>query len=202
MLKNVDLDRRPIIVVVAGSNGAGKSTFYESHLKWTGLRFINADVIARELRTDADSAALQADAFRRDLVARNESFIFETVFSDPVKAKIAFLEEAISYGYCIVVCFVGLSNHEISVERVAMRVSQGGHDVPEEKLRSRFPRTLNNLEFAIRRLPDVLIYDNSDLSLPYREIIQFSHGQILIESGPIPDWLRPHLPDAPRNESE
>jgi predicted ABC-type ATPase len=202
MLKNVDFDRRPIIVAVAGSNGAGKSTFYESHLKRTGLRFINADVLARELKTDAYSAARQADAFRRDLVARGESFIFETVFSDPVEAKIAFLQEAIGRGYGIVVCFVALSSHEISVERVAMRVSQGGHDVPNEKLRSRFPRTLKNLELAIQRLPHVLIYDNSDLSLPYREIIQFSNGCRVTESGSIPDWLRPHLPDAPRNESE
>jgi predicted ABC-type ATPase len=198
MLKNVDFDRRPIIVVVAGSNGAGKSTFYESHLKQTGLRFINADVLARELRTDAYSAARQADAFRRDLVARRESFIFETVFSDPVGDKIAFLEEAIECGYTIVVCFVGLSRYEISVERVAMRVSQGGHDVPTEKLSSRFPRTLKNLEFAIQRLPNVLIYDNSDPSLPYREIIQFSNGQILSPSGLTPDWLRPYLPDAPK----
>ncbi len=145
MLKNVDFDRRPIIVVVAGSNGAGKSTFYESHLKRTGLRFINADVIARELRTDAYSAAIQADEFRRELVARRESFIFETVFSDPYASKIAFLEDAIALGYGVVLCFVGLSSHAISVERVTMRVSQGGHDVPTEKLQSRFPRTLKNL---------------------------------------------------------
>jgi len=63
-----------------------------------------------------------------------------------------------------VLCFIGLSSARRSAERVAMRVSQGGHDVPTDKLKSRFPRTLANLKGAIRTLPHVLVFDNSNLA--------------------------------------
>jgi predicted ABC-type ATPase len=63
----------------------------------------------------------------------------------------------------VVLCFLGLSGPEVSEERVAMRVSQGGQDVPTEKLVARFPRTLVNLRAALRELPHVLIFDHDDL---------------------------------------
>jgi predicted ABC-type ATPase len=75
-----------------------------------------------------------------------------------------------------------------------MRVSQGGHDVPDEKLKSRFSRTLANLRVAIERLPHVLIYDNSDLNVPYRQVAVFDHRQLRDLQEPIPGWLRPVLP--------
>jgi predicted ABC-type ATPase len=89
---------------------------------------------------------------------------------------------------------IGLSDSDQSVGRVAMRVSQGGHDVPEEKLRSRFSRTLANLQAAIARLPHVLIYDNSDLNVPYRQVAVFDHGQLRQIQEPVPEWLRAILP--------
>jgi predicted ABC-type ATPase len=75
-----------------------------------------------------------------------------------------------------------------------MRVSQGGYDVPDDKLRSRFPRTLTNLQAAIAQLPRVLIYDSSDLNLPYRQVAVFDHGQLRHRQEPIPEWLRAVLP--------
>ena len=133
-----DFDRRPIIVAIAGPNGAGKTTFFHAHLASAGLRFVNADVLAAELGVEPYEAARLADALRQALVARGESFVFETVFSDPVGERIAFLEEAINRGYVVLLCYIGLSTPEQSAERVAMRVSQGGHDVPDEKLRLDF----------------------------------------------------------------
>jgi hypothetical protein len=79
------LDKRPVIVAIAGPNGAGKTTFFHSHLGEAGLRFINADDIARELKITSYEAAELADALRRELVRQRESFVFETVFSDPVR---------------------------------------------------------------------------------------------------------------------
>ena len=108
------LDRRPVIVAVAGSNGAGKTTFYHAHLAPAGLRFINADAIARELELDAYAAAELADELRGELVRQRESFVFETVFSDPVGAKLAFLHEAASTGYNVVLCFIGIDGPELS----------------------------------------------------------------------------------------
>jgi predicted ABC-type ATPase len=71
-----------------------------------------------------------------------------------------------------------------------MRVSQGGHDVPTEKLFVRFPRTLVNLAAAIRELPCVLVFDNDDLRKPFRHVATFANGQRVELNEPIPRWLQ------------
>ncbi|MBI4024088.1 MAG: zeta toxin family protein [Verrucomicrobia bacterium] len=187
------LDRRPVMVALAGPNGAGKTTFYHAHLQSAGLRFINADVLARELKLDPNAAARLADALRRQLVEQRESFVFETVFSDPVGDKLAFLKETAEKGYTVVLCFIGISGPEVSEARVAMRVSQGGHDVPAEKLIARFPRTLANLKTAIRNLLYVWIFDNDDLRTPFRQVAVFENGQRVTLNEPVPDWFAPLL---------
>jgi predicted ABC-type ATPase len=198
MIDFAEVDRRPMVVAIAGPNGAGKTTFYRAHLASTGLRFVNADVLSAELAADPYDAARLADAVRRELVARSESFIFETVFSDPVGEKIGFLEETARGGYAVVLCFIGLSGPEQSAQRVAMRVSQGGHDVPDEKLRSRFRRTLANLKQAIRRLPCVVVYDNSDLQRPFRLVALFKNGRPVHLEDPVPNWFRRCVSDRRR----
>jgi len=186
----VQFDRRPVIVAIAGPNGAGKTTFYNAHLRPAALRFINVDLLARELDLEPYGAARVADAMRRELLKRRESFVFETVFSDPVGDKLAFLKEAARSGYTVVLCFIGIASPEVSKDRVAMRVSQGGHDVPNEKLESRFPRTLANLKAATRELPHVLIFDNSDLSTPLRQVAVFEQGSLVCSTDPVPDWFQ------------
>jgi predicted ABC-type ATPase len=178
------------MVAIAGSNGAGKSTFFDAHLKSSGLRFVNADVIARDLEIDAYEAAGVVTALRKELVNQRESFIFETVFSDPVGDKLNFLKKANESGYAVVLCFIGLTDAATSEQRVAMRVSQGGHDVPTEKLTERFPRTLANLAAAIRELPCVLIFDNSDLRTPFRHVAGFANGERVSLDNPVPAWLK------------
>src|SRR5262249_11697512 len=89
MKELAEFDRRPIIVAIAGPNGAGKTTCFHTHLARAGLRFVNVDVLAAELATELYEAARLADALRRALVARRESFVFETVFADPVGDKVA-----------------------------------------------------------------------------------------------------------------
>lgn len=183
-------DQRPLIVALAGSNGAGKTTFYYSHLKSAGLRFVNADVLAYELNIEPYAAAKVADAIRRELVRQRESFVFETVFSDPVGDKVTFLKEATQVGYNVVLCFIAISSPQISEQRVAMRVTQGAHNVPAEKLRSRYPRTLANLKSAIQQLPHVLIFDNDSLCNPYRQVAVFDRGIQVAGQSPIPRWLK------------
>ena len=135
-------------------------------------------------------AAQVADRVRRQLLAERESFIFETVFSDPIGDKLKFLKDAAEAGYAVVLCFIGISGPEISEERVAMRVSQGGHDVPGEKLMSRFPRILANLKLAIRELPHVFVFDNDDLATPFCQIALFENGEAVKLAKPLPDWFK------------
>ena len=183
------LDRRPLIVALAGPNGAGKSTFYHAHLRLAGLRFVNADVLAQALKINAYEAANVADSLRRELVRQRESFVFETVFSDPVGDKIGFLREAAAAGYTVVLCFIGISGADVSEQRVAMRVTQGGHDVPTEKLESRYPRTMTNLKTALLEIPYIWIFDNDDLRAAYRLVAVYEHGQLVALHKPVPRWL-------------
>lgn len=184
------LQRRPLIVAIAGPNGAGKSTFYQARLRdELGLAFVNADEIAREHGIDPYTAATIADRTRREHVALGESFVFETVFSDPEGAKLEFLLEAIEAGYHVVLCFVALSSVEESDERVSMRVMQGGHDVPSDKLRGRFPRTLHNLQRALNQLPNIIVYDNSRFDQPYRVVLRIVDRKLVEASDPLPPWL-------------
>jgi predicted ABC-type ATPase len=188
------LDRRPIVVALAGPNGAGKTTFYYSHLQPAGLRLVNADLLSRELRMDPYEAAKVAGSVRQELVRQRESFVMETVFSDPVGDKLGFLKETAASGYTVLLCFVGVSGPEVSEERVAMRVSQGGHDVPAKKLVTRFPRILQNLRSAVRELPHVWIFDNDDLRRPFRLAAIGEGGRLVWMEKPVPGWLKGVLP--------
>ncbi len=188
------LDHRPVIVALAGSNGAGKTTFYYAHLREAALRFIEPDKLAKELNLDPYTAAHLADKLREQLLEQRESFVFETVFSDPICEKVDFLKKAATSGYNVILCFIGISSPKVSEERVAMRVSQNGHDVPTSKIVSRFPRTLANLKVAIRQLPHVWIFDNDDLRKPFRQVAIFQNGRPEMLSDSIPPWLLPLLP--------
>jgi predicted ABC-type ATPase len=188
------LDRRPIIVALAGPNGAGKSTFFDSHLARTGLRFVNADVLALSLGMDPYVAAKNADVLRRKLVELRESFIFETVFSDPAGDKLEFLKDTERAGYMVLLVFIGISGPEISDDRVAMRVLQGGHDVPANKIRERYPRVMHNLKRALVELSHVRVYDNGNLERPFRLVAIKESGHSIELYEPTPEWLRAILP--------
>jgi predicted ABC-type ATPase len=196
------LDARPIIVAIAGPNGAGKSTFYETYLRDVGLRFVNADDIARHLGLGPYEAAKVADALRHELVEAGESFIFETVFSDPHGEKVAFLRDAADRGYTVVLFFIGLDAAATSEIRVSMRVLQGGHDVPSEKLLARYERSLANLARAIAEVPHVSVYDNADLRTPYRKIADFELGKRVALHEPIPAWMRGVLGNVDRQRRD
>lgn len=188
------LERRPILIALAGPNGAGKSTFFEAHLSDAGLRFVNADVLALSLGIDPYAAAELADAVRRQLIEQRESFIFETVFSDPVGEKVAFLKHAQESGYTVLLIFIGLESPRLSDTRVSMRAAAGGHDVPGKKLIERYPRTLENLKRALIELRNVWVYDHSDLNRGYKLAAVREEGHAIKLHTPIPDWLRPLLP--------
>jgi predicted ABC-type ATPase len=189
------LSQRPIVVALAGPNGAGKTAFYRTYLQPAGLRFVNADILARDLGVDAYRAAKLADGLRRQLIEQRVSFVFETVFSDPVGDKLAFLKEAESSGYAAVLFFIGIGSPDICDERVAMRVLKGGHDVPANKVKERYPRVILNLKRALAELANVRVYDNGDLRSPYRLVATVKNRSGIELHGP-PEWLRLLLPSS------
>ena len=179
----------PVLIALAGPNGAGKTTFYRAHLQAAGVRYVNADVLAGELSLEPYAAAQVANALRRELVRQGQSFVFETVFSDPVGEKLEFLKDTARQGYEVTLCFIGISSAEVSAQRVSMRVSQGGHDVPTEKLEQRYPRTLTNLRRAVRELPHVLIFDNEVLGHPFQKVAEAKEGRVVWKAAPLPQWM-------------
>lgn len=187
-------EKRPSVIAIAGPNGAGKSTFYETQLTAFGLRFVNADNLARQLDLDPYKAASAADRVRRELAQMRESFVFETVFSDPVGDKVEFLKSLEANGYQVVLCYVGISSADVSDQRVSMRVSKGGHDVPSGKIKERYARTLINLKRAIEQLGDVRVFDNDDLEYPYRLVAKCAYGRLVEVGQEVPAWLRGALP--------
>lgn len=180
----------PLIVAVAGSNGSGKSTFYGIHLGQLGLPFLNADIFAKELGVSSYVAAEILAALRKDFVDSQQSFVFETVFSDPVGDKLEFLSSAVKAGFQVVLLFIAIPNVSVSDERVAMRVAQGGHDVPLEKLRSRFPRTAANLRKAIAQLPLVVVFNNADLAGLFPVQAVYQNGTAIYSANNMPNWLK------------
>jgi predicted ABC-type ATPase len=193
------LNQRPLVVALAGPNGAGKTTFYRAYLRASGLRFVNADVMARELGVDPYQAARLADSIRRQLIEQRESFIFETVFSDPLGDKLTFLREAENSGYTVALFFIGIEGPDLSDQRVTMRVLKGGHDVPSDKIIARYPRVMHNLKRALAELSNVLVYDNSGLKTPYRLVAVKESGQNIEFYEPAPEWLRMLLPQKVNN---
>ena len=182
--------------MLAGGNGAGKSTFYQQFLAPTQLPFVNADILARQLdagNTEAMSykAATLAAKLRTQLLQAGTSFCFESVFSHP--SKIDFLATAKAFNYEIILVYIHLKNAELNQARVAQRVMQGGHGVPTEKVIARIPRTLQYSKQALPLADRVKLYDNSSHRQPFLAIAQLNRGELEIQQNPLPDWARDML---------
>ena len=183
------------LIFLAGPNGAGKSTFFETFLKSSGLPFVNADRIGAALGISDSEAAAAADSARAQLLTEGMSFITETVFSDPVGAKLQFLREAVAAGYLVTLYFIGVSSVQLSEARVAQRVHAGGHDVPPERLERRYRQSLENLRQAMEFIPEVHVYDNSSVEIPFRLVVSIREGRSEFKANPLPSWLRPVISD-------
>lgn len=182
---------RPTLVVLAGPNGAGKSTLYETRVKPSlAVPFINADIIQRdELGTDAMDAAYEAariaSARRSEYLAKRQSFATETVFSHP--SKLGLIRDAKSNGYRVMLFHVGLNHPDLSVARVSERVKEGGHPVPEDKIRARYDRNGPIIREAALLCDIAHVFDNSALNTPPHRVMSFTSGR--------PSFVVPNLPD-------
>ncbi|MDA0167145.1 zeta toxin family protein [Solirubrobacter ginsenosidimutans] len=154
----------PVLYVLAGPNGSGKSTFAREVLQpVTHLPFINADEIAAQRwpgreEQHAYEASSAAAAARDEAFSRRESFITETVFSH--RSKLDLVAQAVQAGY-FVELHVMLVPEDLAVARVAYRVTDGGHTVPEDKVRQRYRRLWELIAQARQIAHRSRFYDNS-----------------------------------------
>ena len=169
----------------AGPNGSGKSTIISSYLKDENIIFLNADYCAR---TNPDILNMP-DGWEKSIQAQKEterhleamisnglSFAWETVFSH--ESRLEIMESAKKQGYLIHLYYITTKNPDINVARVRTRVMQGGHDVPEEKIRSRYFRSISFLPQMILTADEVMIFDNSYTNIEPKLLFQkFMKGE-------------------------
>lgn len=197
-----------LLVVIAGHNGAGKTTFYRkrlSHLLEHLLEEnINADEIERAITEELGEnaytkkefenlAADEATRLRKLYLQEETNFSFETVFSDPVQDKVGFMADARRCGYLVVLLAVGLESIEKSKERVAIRHARGGHNVAPKKLEERYPRVLVNFAHGARVASLAIFMDNSEDNPAedgdaYWGIAFFEDGHLVVSDDSPPDW--------------
>lgn len=155
------------IIIIAGPNGAGKTTFAREFLPQEAncLTFINADLIAQGLSPfRPEEAAVRAARLMLEMIAecvkRGESFAIETTLSGRTYARMIPLWK--QSGYQVALFFLQLPNEDLAVARVADRVAQGGHNIPEPVIRRRFHAGIANFHALYKPLVDAWkLYDNS-----------------------------------------
>jgi predicted ABC-type ATPase len=157
---------RPVLYVLAGVNGAGKSSIGGHLLEQKDLTWFNPDTFARELvaLSGCDQATANAHAWAESVrrldeaIASEHSYAFETTLGGrTVAARIV----AAARTHDVMMWFCGLSSPDLHVARVRARVAAGGHDIPETRIRERYPQALQNLIALMPRLAHLQVYDNS-----------------------------------------
>lgn len=137
-------------------------------------------------------ASVTADLVRRRLLASGTPFTFETVMSSP--DKVEFLAEAQAAGYRTYLYYVATAAPEINVSRVEARVAAGGHDVPRDKVVSRYGRSLDLLLDAVRHTDRAFIFDNSGTASVW--LAEVTGGtELEMKASPMPGWFKTHVWD-------
>ncbi|PYM25269.1 MAG: ZTL protein [Candidatus Rokuibacteriota bacterium] len=197
----------PRIYVLAGTNGAGKSSIAGAMLRQQGGEYFNPDEAARRIRSanpgiaqvEANAAAWQQG--RRLLeraIAERLDFAFETTLGGNTIA--ALLEKALASGIEVRVWYVGLRSPELHIARVRARVAKGGHDIPEATIRDRYDRGRLNLIRLMPRLTELRVYDNSEEADPHTGaapepmlVLHVVRGRVVgsCDLTRTPEWAKP-----------
>lgn len=188
--------RKPVLIVIAGPNGSGKTSTTRLVIKHEWAEqcvYINPDEIAQSKFGDWNdpNAVRQAveycEEWREQLLKEHKDFIFETVLSSD--SKVEFLKRAKDEGYFIRMFFICTQNPTINAARIAKRVMEGGHDVPIQKIISRYEKALVNAIRVARFVDRAYFYDNSIDNQNAQLIFRTSDGlfakQYVAE---LPDW--------------
>jgi predicted ABC-type ATPase len=195
----------PTITVLAGTNGAGKSSIAGAQLEAAQAPFFNPDIEADALmranpalsQEEANAAAWRIG--KEALVAAiagKHSYNFETTLGGSTIA--ALLDQAHRSGLRVRMWYCGLRDVELHIARVRARVGRGGHDIPENKIRERFDASRQHLCTLVPALYELLMYDNSaeadflKLETPSpKKILHYKEGRVLFIADAMPDWAKP-----------
>ena len=199
--------RSPRIYVLAGVNGAGKSSIGGAAFRQSGGDYYNPDEVAGQLmaadptltETDANSAAWQQGVkLLRRAIGERLDFAFETTLGANTIPRL--LAQAASEGIEIYIWYVGLSSPELHIGRVQARVRHGGHDIAAELIHRRYEHSRLNLIELLPLLTELRVFDNSEDRDPAagktpkpKLVLRMERGKILNprDLKHTPDWAKP-----------
>ena len=198
-----------VILVLAGVNGAGKSSVGGASLRALDVEYFNPDQAAKRVLETNQSASLdeanaqawEAGKLRLErAIGTHSSFSFETTLGGNTFPRL--LREAAEAGLKVVIWFVGLSTPEQHIARVRARVASGGHDIPEEMIRQRWDSSRRNIIALMPFLTELRVFDNSHEGNPLagtipppRELLYWRDGAIVSPDvhtlAATPEWAKP-----------
>ena len=176
---------KPVLIVIAGPNGSGKTSVTSKILQHEWLEdseYINPDNVARDVFGDWNNqdsvlkAANYCNEWRERCLAENKSHIFETVMS--AADKVDYILRAKETGFFIRIFFVSTESPTINAKRVANRVLNGGHDVPIPKIISRYDKSIANCIALAPYVDRLYVYDNSSENAESRLLFRLSDGAL------------------------
>ena len=201
------MSKPPIIAVLAGVNGAGKSSVAGGFLHKEGDIFFNPDTIAqqiRDLHPDIPPTLANAHAWQigksllEQAIAEGRDYRFETTLGGRTIAQL--LERAAKSGHRLHIWFCGLASADLHLKRVKSRVAHGGHDIPEAKIRERWTGSRENLIRLLPLIDHLRVYDNSTEANPAEGqrprpilLLEMQRSKITAPAdlSGAPDWAQP-----------
>lgn len=187
--------------MIAGVNGAGKSSIAGARIRDAGGEYFNPDEVARQLRNENSALSMQdanAQAWKMgydhlvDAIIQDKDYIFETTLGGNSITQL--LHDAIINEIQIRIFYCGLSSPELHIERVKYRVSKGGHGISEEKIRERYISSIHNMMTLLPGCYQVEVIDNSSFLTnnkpAIKKLFSVKSGKIKIFEKDMPDWAK------------
>lgn len=193
---------RPVLIVIAGPNGSGKTSVTTKilHHEWLeDSEYINPDNVARDVFGDWNNkdavlkAANYCTDWRERCLAERRSHVFETVMS--ANDKVDYILRAKECGFFVRLFFVSTESPTINAKRVASRVLNGGHDVPIPKIISRYDKSIANCRILSAIVDRLYVYDNSIEDAEARLLFRMSDGELVkCYEKDLPAWASRIIP--------